>query len=118
MICTKYLFSKLWCKQQKQQLLQKLGFVFYTFDYWGLDPEESLLDRFREDQDIARTYWEYNRGNHVVNVVLKSMLDPNKLALIDFVQAYRNESKFRGHSDSEEAFFAGFVENWGVLDRA
>ncbi|GEM_PF-4105854 len=95
----------------------EVGFCFYNLNVPGFESERQLLELFRDDRDLANRFWKDGRGNHCGRVILKAMLDPDRQAPIDLLEAYRRESKFRGYSESEEDFFAGFVQNWGVLER-
>ncbi len=95
----------------------EVGFCFYKLDAGRFTAERQLLGYYHEDGGVPKDFLENNWGNHLGRVMLKAMLDPERRAPIDLVEAYRRESKFRGFNPNEEAFFSGFVENWGVLER-
>ena len=92
----------------------EVGYCFYNISSFGFGPEYQLLELYKEQGGIPDDFLRHG-WNHLGRVVVKAMVDPDRQAPIDLVQAYRDESKFRGFSASEEDFFKVFVENWGVL---
>ena len=97
---------------------REVGFAFYQLRAGGFSAERSLIDLHLIDGGLPQGFLEDNWGNHVGRVMLKAALDPDRLAPIDLVHAYRQETKVRGQNAGEELFFAGFLDTWGVIDRA
>lgn len=105
----------------------EIAFCVVELKLPGFESERQLIEhaRFRDELDIAepsivdlRRVVNINWGNHVGMVVLKAVLEPERLAPIDLAQAYDEQSKFRGHSADEREYFENFVENWGVVERS
>ncbi len=95
----------------------EVGYCFYELGVGGFVAERALLDLFVDEGEVPRDFLKNNWGNHMGRIMLKAMLDPDRHASIDLVDAYHRENRFRGYSEHEEEFFSGFVANWGVLRR-
>lgn len=98
----------------------EVGFAFYKLGAGGFAAEHQLLELYEDEEfglEIPHNFLENDWGNHLGRIMLKAMLDPDRLSPLDLVDAYRRESRFRGFNEDEEKFFADFTKNWGVLNR-
>jgi hypothetical protein len=95
----------------------EMGYYFYEFGGGAFSPERALLDIYQHEGALPDDFLMNNWGNHVGRIMLKGVLDPDRYAPINLVDAYKSEVAVRGHNEGELKFFSSFVENWGVLKR-
>lgn len=80
--------------------------------------ERRILELVKTNPNYKSELTSDSWGNHLGRVMLKAMLEPERLSPIDLVESYKRESTFRGHNQNEESFFANFAEQWGVVERS
>ncbi len=80
--------------------------------------EMELLENMQRFEIVADEFLDDDWGNHIGRAIVRTILDPDRLAPISMVKVYENELKSaRFPAPNEVRFFEEFVDNFGVLDR-
>jgi hypothetical protein len=104
------------CHTQQTTTPREASYIFFNQLMQG--PEHDVLNIYSKENLPIEELFDSGWGNHVGRVLLRVVLDPQRLVPIDMRDAYEREVGSAVFSEPKEAdFFYGFTQRYGVVDR-